>query len=395
MKEHEKGFSTRCVHSGSHTDAATGAVVTPIYQSSTFAFRTTQEIVDVASGRQKGYVYTRHGNPTVRAVEEKISALEEAEDSLAFSSGMAAISTTLLALVSSGEHLVSMNAIYGGTYELFRDLFPRLGIGVTFVDGTDVSSIDRAFRPETRLLYVESPANPTMRVVDLRKLCALASEKGVRTVVDNTFATPLNQRPLGLGAHMVVHSGTKYLAGHSDVVSGSVSGGAEAIGVVRALRKVLGGVMDPHAAWLLLRGLKTLGVRVERQNKSAAELARFLQGNARVSRVFYPGLEDHPDHAIAKAQMSGFGGMLSFELKSGLEGASRFVESLRIARLAPSLGGVETLVTQPATTSHFWLSPEERATAGVSDALIRVSVGLEESSDLMADFATALATALP
>lgn len=372
-------------------DPSTGALVTPVFQSSTFAFKDPQHVVDVISGKREGNVYTRHGNPTVRAVEAKVSDLEGAADSLAFSSGMAAISTVLLALVRSGENVVAMESLYGGTFELFRDVFPRMGISVTLADGTDAEAVERAFRPETRVLYLESPANPTMRVVDIRRLSELARARGVLTIVDSTFATPVNQHPLALGADVVVHSGTKYLAGHSDVVAGTVSASAELTDAVRGFRKILGGVMDPHAAWLLLRGLKTLSVRVERQNRSAMELATFLKGHFAVEHVHYPGLADHPDHKIAEAQMSGFGGMLSFEVKGGFNGASGFASSLRVAALAPSLGGVETLVTLPVTTSHYWLSPAERAKAGISDALVRVSVGLEDVEDLIQDFEAALA----
>jgi len=387
----KQGLSTRCVHAGSSPDPSTGALVTPIFQSSTFVFRDTQHVVDVVSGKEKGNLYTRHGNPTVRAVEDKISELEGAGDSLAFSSGMAAISTVLLALVRSGENVVSMDSLYGGTFELLRDVLPRMGISVTLVDGTNVSAVEKAIRPETRVLYLESPTNPTMRVVDIKRLSEIASARGAVTVIDSTFATPVNQLPLTLGADVVAHSATKYLAGHSDLIAGTVSGSSEIIAGVRGFRKILGGVMDPHAAWLLLRGLKTLAVRVEKQNQSAMKLASFLREHPAVERVYYPGLADHPDHSIARAQMSGFGGMLSFEVKGGFAAASNFAGSLRVAVLAPSLGGVETLVTQPVTTSHYWLSPAERAKAGISDGLVRVSVGLEDVQDLIADFGSALA----
>ena len=365
-------------------------MVTPIYQSSTFTFRDAQHAMDVMSGKEKGNVYTRHGNPTVRAVEDKITELEGAGDSLAFSSGMAAISTTLLALVRSGDNIVAMDSLYGGTFELLRDVLPRTGISVTLVDGTDAPAVEKAITAETKVLYLESPANPTMRVVDVRRLSGLARVRGVLTVIDSTFATPVNQLPLALGADVVLHSATKYLAGHSDLVAGTASASSEIVTAVRGFRKILGGVMDPHAAWLLLRGLKTLSVRVERQNRSAMELAVFLKAHPAVERVHYPGLTDHPDHSIAKSQMSGFGGMLSFEVKGGFAPASKFASSLQVATLAPSLGGVETLVTQPATTSHFWLSPAERAKAGISDGLVRVSVGLEDAEDLIEDFGRAL-----
>jgi cystathionine beta-lyase/cystathionine gamma-synthase len=387
----KRGISTACVHAGSSPDPSTGALVTPIYQSSTFAFRDTQHVVNVISGKEKGNVYTRHSNPTTRAVEDKMTELEGAGDSLAFSSGMAAISTLLLALLRSGENIVSMDSLYGGTFELFRDIMPRLGISITLVDGTDPSGVEKAMRPNTRVLYLESPTNPTIRVVDVRRLSEIASSRGVVTVVDNTFATPVNQQPLKLGAQVVAHSATKYLAGHSDLIAGIVSGSSEAVAQVRHFRKILGGVMDPHAAWLLLRGLKTLAVRVEKQNQSAMELALFLRHHPAVERVHYPGLSDNPDHSIAKNQMSGFGGMLSFEVKGGYAGASSFASALRVAALAPSLGGVETLVTQPVTTSHYWLSPAERARAGISDSLVRVSVGLEDVRDLIDDFESALA----
>lgn len=378
------------MHAGGSPDPSTGALVTPIFQSSTFVFRNTQHVVDVMSGKETGNVYTRHSNPTVRAVEDKVSELEGAGGSLAFASGMAAISTTLLALARSGENILAMDSLYGGTFELLRDVLPRTGVSVTLVDGTDASAVGKAIRPETKVLYLESPTNPTMRVVDVRRLSGLARARGVLTVIDSTFGTPVNQQPLALGADVVVHSATKYLAGHSDVVAGTVSASAETVTLIRGFRKILGGVMDPHAAWLLLRGLKTLSVRVDRQNRSAMELARFLKDHPSVERVHYPGLADHPDHSIARAQMSGFGGMLSFEVRGGFVPASEFAGALRVATLAPSLGGVETLVTQPVTTSHYWLSPAERAKAGISDGLVRVSVGLEDVEDLIQDFRTAL-----
>ncbi len=390
MDKEKKALSTKCVHSGNPPDPSSGALVTPICQSSTFAFRDTQHVLGVVSGKLEGHLYTRHSNPTVRAVEEKISELESAGDSLAFSSGMAAISTSLLALASSGQNVVSMDTIYGGTFELFRDIFPRLGISVTLVDGTEPSAVESALSPDTRVLYLESPTNPLLRVVDIRRLADAATRIGAVTVVDSTFATPVNQQPLSLGATLVIHSATKYLAGHSDTVAGTVSGSSELIHRIRGFRKILGGVMDPHAAWLLLRGLKTLAVRVQKQNQSAAELASFLEAHSAVERVNYPGLEGHPDRAIAASQMTGFGGMLSFELKGGFDAASRFASSLKVATLAPSLGGVETLVTQPVTTSHYFLSEEERANAGISDGLVRVSVGLEDVPDLIADFESAL-----
>jgi cystathionine gamma-synthase len=333
--------------------------------------------------------YTRYGNPTHTVAEKAIAELENADAALLFSSGMCAITTTILALLKSGDHVVAQRDIYGGATKFLDQWLPKLGIETTFVDTNDFEQHARAIRPNTRLLYLESPTNPSLRVVDLRKAAALAKKHNLISMIDSTFATPINCCPAEFGIDLVMHSGTKFFAGHSDLICGAVAGRQDLIDLIHSTRTVLGGVMDTHAAWLLLRGIKTVAVRVQRQNESALAVARFLSKHVKVRQVHYPLLENHPDYAIAKAQMQGGGGVVSFEVEGTGVDALRFSEALHLFTLAPSLGGVDSLVTIPVITSHSMISAEQRAKMGVTDQMVRLSVGIENVDDLIADIENA------
>jgi len=392
MKRRDYRPETKAVHGGREHGQKNAPLTTPIYQTSTFEVADNEEQLRVTPTDQ---FYTRYGNPTNTAAEQAIAELEGTEAAQVFSSGMCAITTTVLALLKSGDHVVAQRDIYGGATKFFDHWLPKLGITTTFVDTNDLEAQARAIRPNTRLLYLESPTNPTLRVVDLRKAAALAKEHRLISMVDSTFATPINTRPAELGIDLVMHSGTKFFAGHSDLICGVVAGSSELIERIHETRTTLGGNMDPHAAWLLLRGIKTLVVRVQRQNSNALAVARFLAQHKDVRKVHYPFLEDHPEHAIAVAQMQGGGGVLSFEVEGSGEDARRVSEALRLFTLAPSLGGVDSLVTIPVVTSHAMISPEHRAKMGVTEQLVRLSVGIENVDDLIADLEQALAVLKP
>lgn len=381
----DRGFSTKAVHAGEGRDPQTGTIITPIYQTSNFAFPSTQDLLAYMTEEREGYIYTRYGNPTLRAAEVKVTELEGVEDAAVFSSGMAAITTAMMSLASAGDHIVSTRDIYGGTYTLLNEVLPRFGVETSFVETTDIDAMEEAIRDETKAIFVESPTNPTLKVVDLARVARLGRRRGVRVVIDNTFATPYNQQPSRLGIDIIVHSATKYLGGHNDLTAGVVAGPKEFIKKVKDMLKVLGGVLDPHAAWLLLRGLKTLGLRVERQNLNGMRVAEYLESHPKVRRVHYPGLKSHPQHSLARRQMRSFGGVVSFEVDGDLETAIRFVDSVKMIFITPSLGGTETLITQPATTSHYRVAREERLKAGITDGLIRLSVGIEDPEDIIAD----------
>ncbi len=385
-----KGASSRAVHAGEFVDPTTGSLVTPIYQTATFAFKSTRHVLDVMSGRRPGNVYTRWWNPTNQAVERKLAELEGAEEAMTFSSGMAAISSAVISMVSKGDHVLAITDLYGATYELFAELLPVFGVKTTFVPTDRITKSDHLFKPRTRLVYFESPTNPTLKVVDIRAVVRLARKHGATTIIDSTFASPFNQQPAKLGVDVVVHSATKYLSGHLDLIAGALATSKRLAAKIWETRKILGGSLDPHAAWLLLRGLKTLALRVQRHNQSAQRIAEFLEAQPKVRAVYYPGLKSNPMHHVARKQMRGFGGMLSFEPKGGAGKASKLVDRLRVATLAPSLGGPETLVCQPWTLTHWYMPPKARRRAGISNSLIRVSVGIEDVEDLIADFRQAL-----
>jgi len=334
-------------------------------------------------------MYTRYGNPTLAVAEAKLAALEGGEAALVMASGMAAISTSLLAILRAGDELIATRQIYGGAYNLMRDVFPGFGIRVHHV-GADLAGAEKLINKETRALYVETPTNPTLEIVDLKRAAALARKYKLISLVDSTFGSPVLQRPLDFGFDLSLHSATKYLGGHSDLLGGAVVGSRELIGRVRALMMRLGGSMDPSAAYLLIRGLKTLELRVRRQSESALEVARFLSRQPKVERVHYPGLPSHPNHGAARRQMKGFGGMLAFDVKGGLRAARRVCDGTRVFKLAVSLGGVESLVMLPAYSSHHGLSASELAAAGIAPGTIRVSIGLEDPADLISDLSQAL-----
>jgi cystathionine beta-lyase/cystathionine gamma-synthase len=342
-----------------------------------------------AEGLSEADIYTRYGNPTLRVAEEKIAALEDAEAALVTASGMAAVSSALLTCVKAGEEIIATRSLYGGTYRLLRDFFPAWGIRTQFVD-THLSGIEELINPKTRLLYTETPTNPTLRIVDLRKVARLARRRGLICMVDNTFASPVFQKPIAFGFDLTIHSATKYLGGHSDVVAGAVAGRHDLVDKVRKTMIALGGSLDPGAAFLLIRGMRTLEARVVRQAQNALAAAKFLETHPGVERVHYPGLKSHPDHALARRQMKGFGGMLAFDLKGGLPAARRFASRIRLFRLAASLGGVESLAILPVYSSHHGMSARELAAAGVSGGTVRVSLGIEDPVDLIADLKLAL-----
>src|ERR1700693_2087244 len=380
---------TLAVHSGEPKHGRNAPVTAPIVRSSNFTFASTAEMKRWAEGKSKAYIYTRYGNPTLAVAEAKIAELENGEDALVTASGSAAISSALLAVLRAGDELIATRQLYGGSYRLMRDILPRMGIRVHHVEA-NLEGVDRLVNAKTRALYVESPTNPTLGLVDLKKVVALARKHKLLSLVDNTFATPILQKPLDLGFDLVLHSATKYLAGHSDIVAGAVAGSRERVGKVRETMISLGGSMDPDPAYLLIRGLKTLEIRVRRQCQSAVSVARFLERHAKIARVHYPGLASHPDHSLAKRQMTGFGGMLAFDMKGGLSAARRFCDQSRIFLLAASLGGVESLIVLPIYTSHYRMSTAELAAAGVSPGTVRMSIGLEDPGDLIADLKQSL-----
>jgi methionine-gamma-lyase len=384
------GPQTQAIHSGEpNRYGVNGPIVTEIIRSSTFTFSSTEEMKLWAEGKNKAYIYTRYGNPTLTVAQKKIAALEGAEAAIVTSSGMAAISSSLLAALKAGDEVISTAQLYGGSYRLMRDIFPNMGIKVHQV-GTDLAGLETLVNARTKVLYVETPTNPTLRLVDIHKAVAFAKKHKLVSIIDNTFATPVLQNPIALGYDMVVHSATKALAGHSDIIAGVSVGNAHWMERVRQMIIYLGGSMDPGAAYLLIRGIKTLGVRVERQCQNAMAVAKFLEKHPQVARVHYPGLKSHADHALAKKQMRGFGGMLAFDLKGGLPAARRFCDRVRLFLMAASLGGVESLVILPIYSSHYNMSDEELRRAGVSPGTVRVSLGLEDREDLIEDLKQAL-----
>jgi cystathionine beta-lyase/cystathionine gamma-synthase len=382
--------ATSAIHAGEERHGTGGPVATPIARTSTFTFSSTAEMKRWAEGKSSAYIYTRYGNPTLAAAEAKLAALEGGEAAIVTASGMAAISSSLLAVLRSGDELIATRQLYGGSYRLFRDTFPRLGIRVHHVEA-DLEGVEKLVTPSTRALYVESPTNPTLRLVDLRRAIALARRFRLVSLIDNTFATPILQKPLELGFDVVVHSATKYLGGHSDLIAGAAVGRREWIGLVRQNVITFGGSMDPGAAYLLIRGIKTLETRVHRQCENAMAVARFLSRHPKVARVHYPGLPAHPDHRLARKQMRGYGAMLAFDLKGGLSAARRFCDRVTVFLLAASLGGVESLVVLPIYTSHYHMSREELRRVGVEPGTVRVTLGLEDPQDLIEDLRQALA----
>ena len=383
------GPSTRAIHGGETPDVGAGAVATPIYQTAAFTFDSVEQAVARAAHLEEGYVYTRMGNPTIEALEAKLAHLEGTEACVAFGSGMGAVSGLFLGLCGTGDHVVCSDSLYGATYSLLTGPLRRWGLGVTFVDAREPGNIARAIGPETRLVYVESPSNPMLRLVDLEAVAQLAHDRGVPVAIDNTFATSVNQQPLALGVDLVLYSATKYISGHGDTLGGAVLGSNDLIRRVRQAEILAGAALSPLNAFLLLRGAATLPLRVERHNANALEVARWLQEHPRVLRAHYPGLESHPQHDLARGQMRGFGGMVSFEVEDD-ETARRVINAVRLIHIALSLGDTRSLISQPASMSHRGVSPQVRTAAGITPGLIRLSVGLEDVADLIADLAQAL-----
>jgi methionine-gamma-lyase len=384
------GPNTKFIHAGQRPDA-TGAVTVPIYQTSTFAFQSSAHGAALFAGEEDGYIYTRIGNPTVRALEENVAELENGCGGIATSSGMGAVCTVFLTLLQAGAHIVSTASVYGPSRGLMENHFSRFGVESSYVNTSDLVMVRDALRPNTKLIYIETPANPTMQVSDIEQIAKIAHAHGCLVVVDNTFASPYLQNPLNLGADVVLHSVTKFINGHADVIGGILV--AKEMSIYKRLRNVMvnsGCNMDPHQAFLVLRGVKTLGLRVERAQRNAGEIARWLEKQPEVSSVRYIGLESHPQHELAKRQMRGFGSMISFELKGGFEAGRRLMDHVRVATLAVSLGGVETLVEHPASMTHAGIAPEHRRAAGFSDGLVRYAVGIEDVEDLIADLRLAL-----
>jgi cystathionine gamma-synthase len=386
-------FSTLAVHAGEEKRKPYGALTTPIIQTSTFTFADTAEIVDYMQQKANGErevrdEYGRYSNPTQTTAMRKLAALEGGEEALLFASGMCAITTAILALLSAGDHLVLVSGVYRRTHEFATSFLPRWGIGTDVVPIDDAAALAASIRPTTRLILAESPTNPYLRVMDLAGLARLGRERGIITAIDSTFATPINMRPLEHGLDLVIHSATKYLAGHNDLLAGALVGSRDTLSRIDAARGVLGGVSSPLDAYLLLRGLKTLDLRVRRQNENGLRVAQFLEGHPKVRRVYYPGLPSHPDYEIARRHMTGFGGVVSFEVEGDLERTGRFIDLLRMPYLGPTLGGVESIAQQQAI--FISLEPEERRKAGIDDTLVRYALGIEDAEDLIADLEQAL-----
>lgn len=382
-------FTTRAVHGGQIADTHK-SVVPPIYQTATFYYDTAEEGARLGQEVPPGFLYTRWANPTTRVFETKVAVLEGAEDALATASGMAAVSTAVVASLRRGDHAVTPSAVYQATYLLFAQILPEFGIETTVISDTSLEAYERALRPNTRLLYIETPNNPVLGITDIAGLVDLARRHGARTIADNTFATPYNQTPLALGVDTVVHSATKYLGGHHDLTAGVIAGPSEFLQRAKRYLQIFGATIDPFGAWLASRGVITLGLRVERQNQSAAALAAHLADHPKVGVVHYPGLPTHPGHTVAARQMRGFTGMLSFDVRGGYDAGVRVFEALKVAKRATSLGGTTTLVSHPASVSSVHMPREVREAAGITDGLIRVSVGIEEAEDIIEDFDQAL-----
>jgi cystathionine beta-lyase/cystathionine gamma-synthase len=383
--------ATKLIHAGEGVDTGpTPSLTTPIYETSTFVFDSAADVVKYQEGKLNGYLYSRYENPTVVSVEQKLAAVDGAEVSLLFSSGMAAISTALLTLLKSGDEILCCSAIYGGTFHIIEDLLPKLGITHRFISLEELADVGSVIGPQTKIVWFESPINPTLRCVDVRAVAAACRKAGIIAAMDNTFASPINQPVLSMGIDLSMQSCTKYLNGHSDVTGGALSGARALMAPIAKMRRLLGGVMDPLPAFALGRGMKTMPLRVAQHNANALAVARFLEGHQAIQRVYYPGLASHPDHAIAARQMSGFGGVVTIDVKGGKDGAFRVFDKLAVVKRAASLGGVESICSLPILTSQYGLTDEELVKAGVTKGMIRISIGLEDAGDLISDLDQAL-----
>ncbi len=386
----DRGSATSSVHAGELRQQEANAITTPIYQTSTFWFRNSKEVTDYQEGKSDREEYGRYGNPTWRAVERKLSALEGGEESILFASGMCAATTTFMALLPRDSHLIVTSDCYRRTRQFIEQFLSRMSVETTVIEPSNLEAFKAAIRPDTKLFFTESPTNPYLRVIDVPAFAEAAHAQGVKVIIDSTFATPVNHRALDDGADLVLHSATKYLGGHNDLLAGTLTGPRELVEPVRSALGVLGGIMDSHAAWLLLRGIKTLDIRMERHNTNGLALAQYLERHPKVSKVFYPGLPSHPDYEVAQRIMKGAGGVVTFEIDTDLEGAMRFIDATAIPYQAPSLGGVESLIELPVTMS-FWDKPkEERLALGITDSLVRYACGIENAGDIIADIEQAL-----
>lgn len=389
--KNQRAFATLAVHAGESPCPATGALDTPIYQSSTFVAADSDEMSAVYGEEKFGYMYTRYGNPTIRALEEKVAALEGGEAALAFASGMAAISSAIMGYVKSGDHVVAARMLYGAAYNFLNKKLPRMGAEVTFVPSNRVGDLEGAIRPNTRLIYFETPSNPTLEIIDIAALAAMAKSRGVPTVIDNTFASPALQQPLALGITVSVHSATKYLCGHGDAMGGVVVGAKGYISeLMHEVIRDFGGVISPFNAWLILRGIRTLHLRMPAHCANAQRIAEYLAAHPRVERVNYPGLTSHPGHEVARRQMRAFGAMMSFEVKGGYESGKKVMDRVQLFARAASLGDTRSLIVHSASTSHRAVPRAERLAMGITDGLVRLSVGVEAAEDLLADLDQAL-----
>ena len=384
-------MSTNAVHAGEIRYNEYGSITTPIVQTSTFIFRNTAEIKELVAGGRDRFEYGRYGHPTQYAAEGKLSAIEGAEDAVLFSSGMSALTTTLYALLRTGDHVIITDDAYKRTLDFCKTCLPRFGIDCTVVKMGDYTALKRAVRKNTRVFMSESPTNPYLNIMDLEQLMRIFRGSGVTVISDSTFATPYNQRPLEFGVDLVIHSATKYLGGHNDLLAGVVLGKKALTEPIREYLKITGGVIDPHSSYLLIRGLKTFELRMERQNRSTQAVAEFLESHPAVRRVYYPGLASHPHYEIAKRQMRGFGGVVTFEVKDDTDYVHRFLSALGLICIGPSLGGAESLITHPASISYYKCTPKERQKLGIKDGLIRLAVGLEDTKDIIEDLDQALA----
>ncbi|MBT3606147.1 MAG: aminotransferase class I/II-fold pyridoxal phosphate-dependent enzyme [Candidatus Latescibacteria bacterium] len=382
--------STRAIHGGEEKGYWKNALTVPIAQTSTYVFENTQAVTDFVNGENKQIDYGRYGNPTQHVTEKKLAEIEGAEAAILFSSGMNAITTTLLAMLSNGQHAVIMDDCYRKTTQFCNMVLRKFGIESTFIHAGDFEALEDAIQDNTRVLVSESPTNPHLNVIDLERVVEVAKKHRVKTIIDSTFATPFNQRPLEFGIDLVVHSATKYFGGHNDLMAGVIAGSDPLVSAIKDYRGVLGGVVDPHCVYLLNRGLKTFPLRMQRHNESTLALARFLDAHPKVKQVYYPGLECHPHYDVAKAQMRGFGGVVSFDLDADQAGTLAFLDRLQIPCIGASLGGVESIVSHPASISYYELAREDRLAIGITDELVRVAVGIEDTDDIIADFEQAL-----
>jgi len=391
MKNKNIGFNSKLIHGGEFNDPL-GSATVPIYQTSTFKFDSAEHGAACFAGESDGYIYTRIGNPTIHALETLLAELENGFGGIATSSGMGAVNTVYGAMLSQGDHVVSSAAVYGPSRVVLETYYKKFGIEATFVNTADIEEVRKAIRPETKLLYIETPSNPTIEITDLKACCELAHKHGIPVCVDNTFCSPYLQQPLELGADIVLHSLTKFINGHADIVGGVViAKDKELYKRLRSVMVTLGFNMDPHQAYLVIRGVKTLSIRIDRAQESAMKVATYLENHPKVEWVRFPGLLSHPQHELAKTQMTGFGSMISFELKGGVEAGRTLMNSVKMAILAVSLGGVETLIQHPASMTHSKVSAEGKIMAGITDGLVRYSVGIEDVEDLIADLDQALA----